>query len=126
MNNRGYALVVSVLIFSTVLMLIGASATLNLIRSREQDTGAEAWTTAEWLAEGCAETALQALREDASYAGNETVTVGSQTCTIRPLNAGVPTTIETEATVNSRPYRIRILVDPSTFDITSWEHVVSF
>lgn len=129
MNNpRGFAIVGTVLVLCVVIILVAAATALRLASQLSSGTELRQWSDAQRLAEGCAEVALQSLRADPAYAGNENVTIGSNSCTIRPVvTAGAVTTIQTEATVSGHPYRIEIeLDDVETVHVTSWKHVTAF
>ena len=117
----------SVMILSIVLLLISSATALSTQGYAEQDVDIEQWMTAKHLAEGCANTALQRIRDTSNYAGNESVTIGLETCTIHPILTGVTTTIQTEATVAGHPYRLEIELDNTTdLNVLSWMHVTSF
>ena len=128
MNNpRGFTLVISVLVLSTIMLMIAIAAARGLTGELAGGFAVEQEIRAQSLAEGCAESALNALREDHGYAGNETLTIGTGTCTIRPILFGATTTVETAAIVNNHPYRLRIVISNlSPFTISSWERVSVF
>lgn len=128
MNDpRGFAIVGTVLVLCIVLILVASATALRLAGQLGQGEETRDWQTARLLAEGCADTALAELQRDEGYGGNETVTIGSGTCTIRPvLTSGGVTTIQTEATVDGHPYRIEIDVNADTTDVSSWAHVAGF
>jgi len=129
MNNspRGYALLMSVFVVSTILLTLAILAARGLTSSLQSDTGARQQIVAKQLAEGCMEAALLKLKIDNAYAGNETQTINGQTCTIRPIQFSTTTTVETEATVSGYPSRLRVVInDLLTFDVASWERVASF
>ena len=124
---RGFAIVGTVLVFCVVIILTAAATSLRLANQLGQGTEARQREDAQRLAEGCAETALQSLREDPAYAGNESIAIGTETWAVRPVLSGAVTTIQTEATVDGHPYRIKIeLDDLETVHVTSWSHVVDF
>lgn len=126
-NPKGFAIVGTVLVLCVVIILVAAATALRLANQLGSGTETRQWTDAQRLAEACAEVALQSMREDSAYAGNETVAIGADTCTVRPVLAGAVTTIQTEATVDGHPYRIEIeLDDVETVNVTSWSHVTAF
>lgn len=125
--RSGFILIISVLVLSTVIAVIAASAAFGLAGSELRGDELDASTDAKALAEGCAETALFKLRNDTNYVGNETLTIGTGSCTIRPIIVGPPLTIETQATANTRVYRLRVEVsDTATFTIGKWQRVATF
>jgi hypothetical protein len=81
-TKHGYILLISVVIIGAIssailasLLLLGNSASI-LSLSIHQSAGAQA------AAQACAEYALQKLRNDPTYAGNETRTFPDSTCDI--------------------------------------------
>ncbi len=123
----GYILIVTVLVVATVLLVLSAAVALGLIGHRTGSRAVDDRVTAQALAESCAEVALLKLKRANTYTGNETMTISGSTCTIHTFSSTLPTTIETEATVNSRPYRLEVTVssyDP--FTVTGWNRVSSF
>lgn len=127
MNNRsGFALVISVVIFGMVILTIAAATAFSLANAQAREVGWQDGLRTQSLAEGCAEYALFKLRDNPSYTGNENVTINGSTCTVRPLISGTPTTIQTEATVDNRHWRVEVKVTTSTFTINSWKRVSSF
>lgn len=131
MNNptpRGYAIVSTVLVLCVVIIVLAGATAVRLSGQLTQGTAVVAVHDAERAAEACVETALQRLRTDAAYDGDETVTVGPNVCDILPIvTAGGVTTIQTEATVDGHPYRIEVeLDDLETVHVSSWSHVTAF
>ncbi len=128
MNKRsGFILVVSVLVLSTVIISIAIASAFGLAGSQNRFVGIETGLDAQALAESCADIALLKLKLNNNYLGNEVITIGSQSCTIQPVIAGPPAEIETEATVNGRPYRLHIEIsDLAAFTISQWQRVSAF
>lgn len=128
-NQRGYILVVTVLVLSSVILMVATATAFTLAGVEQRDAERRLGFGAQSLAEGCMETALLKRRLDPSYAGNETVTIDGQTCTIRAFitAASPPLTIQTEATKNSRTYRVQVKIsNTSTMAVQSWERVSAF
>ena len=125
-NQRGYALVISVLVLGTMLLSIAAATAFSLSRTQLREQGWESGMRAQSLAEGCAEYAILQLRLDGTYAGNEEIEIQGEPCTVRPILLGASTTIETEATVDNRVYRLRVEVEPTDIVIESWKRVITF
>jgi len=128
MTNRpnGYALLISVLVFGIMLITIATATAFSIARVQIREAGWESGLRAQALAEGCAEYGLLQLRLNGAYTGNENVTIDGSPCTIRPILLGVTTTLETEATVDNRHYRLRVQIDPATTTVVSWRRVVTF
>ena len=126
-NRPGFILVVSVLVLSSILLVIGIAAAFGIAGIQQRSLGIETNFTARSLSEACVETALMKLRADDAYTGNENIPIGSSSCTIRPIQAGPPTIIQTEATSNGFVYRLQVeLASTSDLSITKWQRVVSF
>lgn len=124
--RNGFILIISVLVLSAVIAVIAAAAAFGLAGSQLRGVELDASSDAKALAEGCAEAALFARRNDDTYAGNETIAIGTGSCTIRPILVGPSLVIETQATANTRVYRLRVEVDVATFTISNWQRVASF
>ncbi len=128
-NQRGFTLILSTIIISTVFLLIGITTANQLFGQIENTLGGEDFFQAKILAEGCADAALIELSYDSAYNGNEMRTINGASCTIRPVTTSGPTaTIETEAEVNDRIYRLRVEVSNTNPPITvsSWQRVTTF
>ncbi|OGL67239.1 hypothetical protein A2856_04265 [Candidatus Uhrbacteria bacterium RIFCSPHIGHO2_01_FULL_63_20] len=128
MNDRGFTLVVSVMIISAVLLGLAVAAARTLHGTLSSGTSIERWDDAKALAEGCAEQAIWRLTEDQNYAGNETIAINGSPCTIRPVTGNpTPKIVETEATVGNRTYRLRVTVSSlSPPTVSAWDRVTSF
>jgi hypothetical protein len=126
--NSGYIALVSVLIMSALMLLIGIGTTMRGIDTTTMSGGEELSLRAELLADSCAEEALLRLRANLAYAGNEIIIVsGGSTCTILPLSGTGNTdrTITTRATESNYTRFVRVevaQVNPSLV-ITSWTTV---
>ncbi len=126
-TNGGFAIISSVMILSIILLLISSATAISVQGYLQQDQEIEQWMIAQRLSEGCMEMVLQQLREDSTYNGNETLTIGTESCTIRPLIGGGTTTIQTEATISGHLYRLEVELDNTTdMNILSWKHVGAF
>lgn len=126
-SRRGFALLVSVLVFSTILLTVAAAAAFGLAGIEQRGLELQNLLRAQSLAEGCADAAIMSLRLDNAYAGNQTLTIGGAPCTVQPIVVGSPTLLETQATVNTSVYRLKIQIsDIPTMKITSWQRVSGF
>ncbi len=125
-NEHGYALIACVLVITSMMLLAATGIARMQLTTQSSNTTLTNLLMAQALAEGCADTALLELSQDSSYTGDETITIGSDTCIIRPVLSG-PTTIETEASKNGSVYRLRIeLSSTNPVTISSWERVAEF
>lgn len=126
--KRGAALLISVLVLTTILVGFAAIGARTFINETQSLSSLANKKRAEALAAACMDEALYRLGTNASYTGSETITLGSEVCTIRPVSSGGGIwTLETEAMVGSLPGRLRAtLSSRSPIIITSWNSVPSF
>lgn len=123
--QRGFVALVSVLIASALLLLIGIGILLGSVDAARMALGEEASRAARLLADSCAEQALAYLRANLGYGGNETIMVGERdTCTILPIlgTGNTDRTIYAEASVAGYVRRIEVdvaRINPSIV-IRSW------
>ena len=115
-NNaqRGFIALISALVLSAMLLIGVASESLGGFFARTSVLDAESKARSEALADACSNMVLSKLTEDASYAGGETITVGSDSCTIAGGASGDPRTFAIEAVYN-RAYTNRLV----TIDVGS-------
>lgn len=127
---KGFVTLMSVLIIGTVatsiaifLILMGTDVyrtTANLGDS----------ALAKTLADACAEKALNSLKDDINYAGNETVTFNKGSCIILPIinQESQTPTIESSATVSSTIRKVKVIASQITpqVEIQSWQEVADF
>ncbi len=123
-NNRGYVLLMSVLILGAVGIAITASLLLfgtgnmSTLNYWQQSTQAKA------IADGCAEEALQQIRDNSSYSGTVITPVGSDSCTYTVENLGGNNrSISVSGTVGIAVRRVSILIDQLNprLNIASWQ-----
>ncbi|MBI4084988.1 MAG: hypothetical protein HY432_00570 [Candidatus Liptonbacteria bacterium] len=80
------------------------------------------------LAKACVQKALFKLASSSVYAGNETITVASDTCRIVSVIASGTNekVISTQAEINDSFTNLKVTVTSSTLSITRWEEVPNF
>ena len=123
-NQKGYALLVSVVVIATVLVMLATVSARRVQDSSFTALDLNHQLQAKALAQGCAQEALLKRSIDSQYAGNETITIQGETCTILPISGQF---IDVEANVQDRYYRLHIgLTADEPPEISSWERVVSF
>lgn len=76
-GQGGYIALISVLITSALILLIGVGGSMRGVDAAAITMGEGAALRAELLAESCVEEALVRLRANFGYAGNETIMIGS-------------------------------------------------
>jgi len=118
---------VGVLIVGVVGLAVSISSALLGAGFLRTSTVLERSSKAKVLAQACAEYGLEKLRESTGYAGNETLTIGSSTCSVLSVlgsgntNRTVQAT-STEGTVTSKVNVVVAQVAPQ-ITITSWHDV---
>lgn len=129
-NNKhanGYIAIVSAVIITIVILTIVVSFSSSNFLGRFDSGFFEVKDSTRAIAEGCIEKALLELSNDEAYTGNESVSVASSTCTIRPILSGAGTkTIQTSATISDKTTNLELVVDEATFEAISFEEVSSF
>ncbi len=130
-KEGGYILLISVMILGTaavaiilVLLVIGVEDNL--------DSGNYyAGRSAHMFATNCMETALEKLKENVNYAGNETLSFPKgETCTILTIQGSGNTNrkIMTQSNVNGAIQKVQVTVATVSPQIilSRWEEVVDF
>jgi len=123
-NNKGYVLLMSVLILGavgvaiTVSLLLFGTGTLSSLNCWQQSI------QARMVADGCAEEALQQIRDNSSYSGTFTIPIGSGSCTYTVNNLGGDNrSISAGGSVGIAVRRVSITIDQLNpqLNITSWQ-----
>ena|SRR3989338_4272723 len=126
--NRGAALIISVLILSSIMLSAIIFGSQSFRNETDAATALLNKKAAEAAATSCMEEALYRLGSNAAYAGNESLVIGSTQCAVRPiLSGGGAWTLETEAVAFGTNGRLRVVLS-SRFPlvITSWESLARF
>lgn len=127
-NNNGFVALIAVLVLSAVGVSVGISLILLGLGSSRSSFALEQSNHAKALANACAEEALLKLKQNLSYAGNETLTFTSGTCQIQDVKGTGPNRIiKTTGTVGTiiRKVAVKVKISPS-FELTSWQEVADF
>lgn len=83
--QKGYILLIGIVLIGAIASLILTSLMLLGISSSHVSLSVEQASKALAASHGCAEYALLKLRQSPSYAGNETLTIGGDTCEVLPI-----------------------------------------
>jgi len=129
-KSHGFIALVSI----AVLVAVGLTITVGLlIRAAGESRMAvmdDYHMRAQAAAMACSEMALMSLKGSLAYAGNQTFTVGDDTCSILAVGGvgNLNRTIDTTSTVSGAESKIHVVVDVvnPTMSISSWKDVVSF
>ncbi|MDP3697532.1 MAG: hypothetical protein Q8R55_05975 [Candidatus Taylorbacteria bacterium] len=125
-NQGGFVLLISSIIIASILTAVifavsfrGFFTRFNLLDSENKERSLA-------LAEACANLAILKRFQDNTYAGNETLAVGSESCKVRPVLTPGDIIIETTASVSGSFSNIRVDLDPTTLTINRWREIKSF
>lgn len=118
-SNTGYILLVSVIIMSAVLLLLAQSLSSSSYFQRRGTFDFSQKESSYYTALSCIDRVIYNLSYNLDYIGNETLTIGSNTCTISPLTYVSPggmapatyVQFTATATVNSHKTTLFMLLD---------------
>jgi hypothetical protein len=127
MNQSGYIALISAIIISILIMGIALTLSLTGFFNRSNLLDSEFKEMSSSLSEACVSTALFKIAQNESYAGNESVVIGSYNCSILPLeSAGGQKIIKATATVQNSTTNLRVTVDKTTLQVIYWEEIPAF
>ncbi|MDO8435459.1 MAG: hypothetical protein Q7S89_02145 [bacterium] len=126
--NRGAALLISVLILSSIMLGAIIFGSQSFRNETDAATALLNKKAAEAAATSCMEEAFYRLGNNPAYVGNEILAIGGTSCTIRPIVSGGGTwTIETEAAAFGLNGRLRVVLSSRfPLTITSWESLAHY
>ena len=122
-NNKGYVALMSVLVISAIGVIIAVSLlTTGMLYQRSSFSLGEGYT-ASALAKACSNIALEKIRLDSTYRGNESVNIRNYHCDISSISDDNDTyTVNVQSLVGSSLRRNRVIVtrteDPDTTEVT--------
>ena len=123
-NQSGYIALISAIVISVVLMAVTFALSFSGYFARFNILDSEYKERSVALAEACADTALLRLALNPGYAGNETLTLGADSCFIRGITlAGGQFTIYTKAIFQKINTNLKIFAASSDLSIISWEEI---
>lgn len=126
----GYVFLISVLFVGAIAM--ATATTLVVLGIGAQRNGRVYAQSSQALAnaETCVERALRSLRTSLGYAGNETITLASGTCEIRPIGGGgnFNRSICVKGVAGNATRRLQVLAQEllPQGKISSWQEVGTF
>ncbi|MFZ4631709.1 MAG: hypothetical protein ACOYL8_00705 [Patescibacteria group bacterium] len=125
-EEKGYITLISVIIIGAVIF----SIVLFMLTSGIDATKSSLIYTnsfrAKFLADACAEEALQQVRDNTSFTGSNTITLSGGTCFYSVTNTGASTrTIDATSTILSDTKKVRIFISAISpkIIISSWSDV---
>lgn len=111
-RERGYLAITVALIFSLIALFIAASLGTRTLIARFSRLEYVNKKISYALARSCDDAALLRLREDMNYSGNETLAIGTYTCTIFPVEQAAPNyVIKTKAAVQRVTTNLKFTVN---------------
>ena len=123
-SKDGYIALASALIITAVMVLIVVTLGQASFFNRAAISEVHFKEKSRALAEACANTALLKLVGNALYAGNETITVASDTCRIFTIvSSSTGRIVDTQGIFEESYTNFRVTVASSTVDIVRWEEV---
>jgi len=128
-GNRGYVMLLSVLVVGAVAIAVAVSLVLLGVDFSRSGFAIEQSSAAKGLANACAETALEQIRESPSFSGVATLALGDGTCTYTVIvGSGQNRTVNASGTVGTVVRKVKITLDTITpkINITSWQEVADF
>lgn len=125
-EQNGFVLLMSSIVISAILVAVVLSLSFSGFYTRFNLLDGYNKEASLKLAEACGQMAVLKRIQNNSYAGNETLSVGSEHCKVRPVLTPGDIIIETTASVSGAFSNIRVNLDPPTLIITRWREVGSF
>jgi len=123
-GRRAYIALVSVLILSAIVLLVGATLALLAVSQAQQSLAMEKGASAHALAEGCVADALLSAFYDANYTGG-TRSLPEGNCTINISKMGDNWMVTSEGRVDGRyTKRIRVnILRSDSVQVLSWKEI---
>jgi hypothetical protein len=129
-EDDGFVALTSVIIINAFIVILFVGMFFSATEQIERADDREFSTRALGLANSCAEVALNELKNDLAYTGDETVTVGAYSCDILELDStDMAKVIKTVGIVNGYTKRVQIEVDTFAhpyLEIIDWRVVSTF
>jgi len=128
-TNQGYIALISVLIISALVLLIASSASLSSLSESDMGLGENQSWEAYYLANLCAEEALQQIRDSLPYEGSENISLNSGNCSYTVIREpGQNRTINATGTIGVIARKLRIKVDQINpqINVASWQEITEF
>jgi len=129
MRERGYITLLSVLVLGAVGIAIAISLVLLGVGASRTSFANEQALQARALANACAEEGLEQIRDNTSFSGTNSLSLGQGSCTYTVTNlGGSDRTIESSGTVGQVVRKVEIAIDAINpqINVTSWQEVADF
>jgi len=129
-RQKGYILLLSLLVVGAIGISISIGILLVGVGSSQNGIVIEQGLQARMLSHTCAEYALDELRKDDSYSGNETLSFTEGDCEVRPVlgTGNTNRTVQTIGTTGQANGRVEVEISVVSPEVTisSWKEVGSF
>lgn len=124
--NKGFSTLFSVIILGSIVLSISIFiATGNLWAIRESSETKD-YVRAKVLLDGCAEIVLDQIRQDNSYTGSGTQTIGGKSCIYSVTNSGGDVrTVLITGVVGSITRKLQIVTSGfNPLKVSSWSEII--
>lgn len=127
MLNRGFIALLSVILISSTLLVLTASASLGGFYLRQNLLDAEFKERGVWLAKACVEEARLKLARDLYFSGNTEMNIGEDSCTIGATSDAEGQKLFKTRAIYKNTYTVfDVSIDTGDFSIVSLEEVPNF
>ena len=128
-NISGFTTLMGVLVFGAISTSLVLTMLLLSVLNTKTNLDRAAGVHALYGAHACGEEALEIIRENPSFVGSGTLTLGEVVCTFTVTHTGVEArSIASSASVGTIIQRIEIQIDDISpqINVTSWQEVADF
>lgn len=126
-SSRGFIALMSAVVIAAVLLIVVVGAGLLNFFTRSNILDSELKARSAALVDACADTVASRLLADNTYAGTETISVGSDGCRIgSSVTSGTNRTFQIEASYQTAYTHALVTFDTGTGSLVSWQEVASF
>lgn len=124
-KNRGFSTLLIVILLGGVALAFTLTLSTSSLWSIRGSIDSKTSNTAKSLASACAEVALEAMRENNSYAGTGEVTLNGNTCSYTVINTGgTMRSISVISAINDITRKLSITTNFfNPLIISSWQEV---
>ena len=127
-HNKGFVALISILIASAVSVAVVTSVLLLGVGSSKTRLAVEQSSKARSLTDTCAEIALENIRENSSYSGSVSLSLGDGLCLFSVALTNGIWTINASGTVGAIVRRAKVVVTSASpkINVSSWQEVADF
>lgn len=129
-KQKGFVTLMSILIVGAVSTSIAVFLILAGMDAYRATANLEESAQAKAIADACAEKALNSIKDDTQYSGNETISFERGSCSVLPVVGSVNqiSAVEVSGTVSSTVRKVKVITSQVTpqIEIQSWQEVADF